>query len=163
MKFIWNSFATRELNGLLLYNGRYNEKHDFLSLEVIDGSVTFSFSLGTSTTRVSASIPGGVSDGEWHTVTVDYYNRVRQWLISVFVESAKLFTLDIIKIYSFSYHLRFQLKYSQCITINYFSLKTLWIVQYTKLNKKKYWICASRSFSYCNPYYILSLKWISCL
>ncbi|XP_064085068.1 protocadherin-like wing polarity protein stan isoform X1 [Macrobrachium nipponense] len=69
------SFSTRDLNGLLLYNGRYNEKHDFLALEVIDGSVTFSFSLGTSTTRVSASIPGGVSDGEWHTVSVDYYNR----------------------------------------------------------------------------------------
>ncbi|MPC52442.1 Protocadherin-like wing polarity protein stan [Portunus trituberculatus] len=52
------SFATREPNGLLLYNGRYNEKHDFLSLEVVDGHVVFSFSLGTITTRVSASLPG---------------------------------------------------------------------------------------------------------
>ncbi|XP_045101942.1 protocadherin-like wing polarity protein stan isoform X7 [Portunus trituberculatus] len=69
------SFATREPNGLLLYNGRYNEKHDFLSLEVVDGHVVFSFSLGTITTRVSASLPGGVHDGNWHTVTVDYYYR----------------------------------------------------------------------------------------
>ncbi|KAG7177210.1 Cadherin EGF LAG seven-pass G-type receptor 3-like [Homarus americanus] len=69
------SFATRKSNGLLLYNGRYNEKHDFVSLEMVDGTVVFSFSLGTSTTRVSASLPDGVDDGDWHTVTVDYYNR----------------------------------------------------------------------------------------
>lgn len=70
------SFATREASGLLLYNGRYNEKHDFLSLELVDGMVVFSFSLGTTTTRVSASIQGGVNDGDWHTVFVNYFNRV---------------------------------------------------------------------------------------
>ncbi|XP_069162090.1 protocadherin-like wing polarity protein stan isoform X3 [Procambarus clarkii] len=69
------SFATREPDGLLLYNGRYNEKHDFVSLEVVGGAVEFSFSLGTTTTKVSASLPGGVDDGEWHTISVDYYNR----------------------------------------------------------------------------------------
>ncbi|KAK4300812.1 hypothetical protein Pmani_027014 [Petrolisthes manimaculis] len=69
------SFATREASGLLLYNGRYNEKHDFLSLELMDGGVVFSFSLGTTITRVSASIPGGVNDGDWHTVFVNYFNR----------------------------------------------------------------------------------------
>lgn len=83
-----DSFATREPDGLLLYNGRYNEKHDFLSLEVVGGSVVFSFSLGTTTTSVSASIPGGVDDGEWHTATVDYYNRVsRRSLDILTVES----------------------------------------------------------------------------
>ncbi|XP_076066701.1 protocadherin-like wing polarity protein stan isoform X3 [Oratosquilla oratoria] len=69
------SFATREPDGILLYNGRYNEKHDFVALEIVNGSIRFSFSLGTTTTRVSASLPGGVDDGEWHTVSVDYYNR----------------------------------------------------------------------------------------
>ncbi|KAG0726156.1 Protocadherin-like wing polarity protein stan [Chionoecetes opilio] len=70
------SFATRDPNGLLLYNGRYNEKHDFMSLEVVAGEVVFSFSLGTTTTRVSAVLPGGVHDGNWHTVAVEYYYRV---------------------------------------------------------------------------------------
>lgn len=73
-------FATRRPNGLLLYNGRYNEKHDFVSLEVVEGAVLFSFSLGTTTTRVSASLPDGVDDGEWHSVSVYYYNRVSAWL-----------------------------------------------------------------------------------
>lgn len=61
---------------MLLYNGRYNEKHDFVSLEIVEGRVVFSFSLGTVTTRVAASVPGGVHDGDWHTVTVDYNYRV---------------------------------------------------------------------------------------
>ena len=39
-------FATHERDGLLLYNGRYNEQHDFISLEIIDGVLQFSFSLG---------------------------------------------------------------------------------------------------------------------
>ncbi|KAK9696737.1 Laminin G domain [Popillia japonica] len=68
-------FATHERNGLLLYNGRYNEQHDFISLEVVDGGVQFSFSLGSTVTRASASIPNGVADGEWHTVTVNYFNK----------------------------------------------------------------------------------------
>lgn len=66
-------FATHERNGLLLYNGRYNEQHDFISLEVVDGGVQFSFSLGSTVTRASASIPNGVADGEWHTVSSTYY------------------------------------------------------------------------------------------
>lgn len=33
-------------------------------------------SLGESTTTVSPFIPGGVSDGQWHTVQLKYYNKV---------------------------------------------------------------------------------------
>lgn len=36
----------------------------------------FSFSLGSDVTKATATIPGGVSDGEWHTVTASYFNRV---------------------------------------------------------------------------------------
>jgi len=61
---------------LLFYNGRYNEKHDFIALELIAGQVQFSFSLGTTITRVIASVEGGVSDGKWRQVTIDYHNRV---------------------------------------------------------------------------------------
>lgn len=68
-------FATRSRNGLLLYNGRYNEQHDFIALEIVDSGVEFSFSLGGGTTKAVAKIPGGVSDGDWHTVKVNYYNR----------------------------------------------------------------------------------------
>lgn len=72
------SFATQTLNGLLLYNGRYNEHHDFIALEIVDGKMQFSFSLGDKTTQATATIPGGVSDGNWHSVEVHYFNKVRQ-------------------------------------------------------------------------------------
>ncbi|XP_044754021.1 protocadherin-like wing polarity protein stan isoform X2 [Coccinella septempunctata] len=68
-------FATQSLNGLLLYNGRYNEHHDFIALEIVNGKVQFSFSLGDKSTQATAAIPGGVSDGNWHTVEVHYFNR----------------------------------------------------------------------------------------
>ncbi|XP_077984710.1 cadherin EGF LAG seven-pass G-type receptor 2-like isoform X2 [Glandiceps talaboti] len=70
------SFVTISRNALLFYNGRYNEKHDFIGLEIIDSKLQFSFSTGGGTTaRVMASIPGGVSDGLWHDVTIDYYAK----------------------------------------------------------------------------------------
>ncbi|XP_048219002.1 cadherin EGF LAG seven-pass G-type receptor 2 isoform X2 [Perognathus longimembris pacificus] len=69
------SFATKERNGLLLYNGRFNEKHDFVALEVIQEQVQLTFSAGESTTTVSPFVPGGVSDGQWHTVQLRYYNK----------------------------------------------------------------------------------------
>ncbi|XP_055958206.1 protocadherin-like wing polarity protein stan [Patella vulgata] len=69
------SFATQEKNGLLFYNGRFNEKHDFISLEIADGQVTFSFSLGGSITSVFPYVEGGVSNGQWWKVKVEYLNR----------------------------------------------------------------------------------------
>ncbi len=70
-------FATHDKNALLFYNGRYNEKHDFVALEIMDGQVQFSYSLGSEVTRVSATVDGGVHDGEWHQVELRYYNKVR--------------------------------------------------------------------------------------
>lgn len=40
------SFATPNQNGLLLYNGRYNDKNDFIAIEIVDGHLVFSFSTG---------------------------------------------------------------------------------------------------------------------
>lgn len=68
-------FATELADGLLLYNGRYNERHDFIALEIVDSRVQFSFSLGDEVTRATASIPGGVSDGQWHEAEISYINR----------------------------------------------------------------------------------------
>nr|XP_036862660.1 cadherin EGF LAG seven-pass G-type receptor 1 isoform X3 [Manis javanica] len=62
------TFATQERNALLLYNGRFNEKHDFIALEIVEEQVQLTFSAGETTTTVTPQIPGGVSDGRWHTV-----------------------------------------------------------------------------------------------
>ncbi|XP_060713609.1 cadherin EGF LAG seven-pass G-type receptor 2 isoform X1 [Tachysurus vachellii] len=69
------SFATREPNGLLLYNGRFNEKHDFIAMEIVNEQVQLTFSAGETKTTVSPIILGGVSDGEWHSVHMHYYNK----------------------------------------------------------------------------------------
>ncbi|XP_036157861.1 cadherin EGF LAG seven-pass G-type receptor 1 isoform X4 [Myotis myotis] len=69
------TFATRERNALLLYNGRFNEKHDFIALEVVGEQVQLTFSAGETTTTVAPQVPGGVSDGRWHAVQVQYYNK----------------------------------------------------------------------------------------
>ncbi|KAJ0179731.1 hypothetical protein K1T71_004322 [Dendrolimus kikuchii] len=74
-------FATQTTSGLLLYNGRYNERHDFLALEVISTGagrhagpgLRFSFGLGAGKSEVT--VAGNIADGMWHTVEVEYYNR----------------------------------------------------------------------------------------
>ncbi|KAL4624920.1 cadherin EGF LAG seven-pass G-type receptor 1 [Arapaima gigas] len=68
-------FATRERNALLLYNGRFNEKHDFIALEIVEEQVQLTFSAGETKTTVSPFVPGGVSDGQWHSVQLHYYNK----------------------------------------------------------------------------------------
>ncbi|CAN9508289.1 unnamed protein product [Ophioblennius macclurei] len=69
------TFATRERNALLLYNGRFNEKHDFIALEIINEQIQLTFSGGETKTTVSPYVPGGVSDGQWHSVQLHYYNK----------------------------------------------------------------------------------------
>ncbi|XP_042896981.1 protocadherin-like wing polarity protein stan isoform X2 [Parasteatoda tepidariorum] len=68
-------FATRQKNALILYNGRYNDKHDFIAMEIIDSQLVVSFSLGSNVSEVSARIPGGLSDGQWHEAELTYLNR----------------------------------------------------------------------------------------
>lgn len=43
----FSSFATLENSGLLFYNGRFNEKHDFIALEIQEGQVVLKYSTGT--------------------------------------------------------------------------------------------------------------------
>ncbi|RVE73479.1 hypothetical protein OJAV_G00049860 [Oryzias javanicus] len=69
------TFATKEPNGLLLYNGRFNEKHDFIAMEIINEQIQLTFSAGETKTTVSPFVSGGVSDGQWHAVDVHYYNK----------------------------------------------------------------------------------------
>jgi hypothetical protein len=77
-------FATQSDSGLLLYNGRYNEKHDFIALEIVAGAIRFSFSLGSNVTTTVATLPHRVNDGNWHSVTVQYFNKVRKLHSSLF-------------------------------------------------------------------------------
>ncbi|CAG5981183.1 unnamed protein product [Menidia menidia] len=69
------TFATKESSGLLFYNGRFNEKHDFIAMEIISEQIQLTFSAGETKTTVSPFILGGVSDGQWHVVEVHYYNK----------------------------------------------------------------------------------------
>ncbi|XP_056454757.1 cadherin EGF LAG seven-pass G-type receptor 1-like [Gadus chalcogrammus] len=69
------SFATRERSGLLLYNGRFNQKHDFIALELVDEQVQLTFCTGDTKTVVSPFVEGGLSDGQWHSVHLRYYNK----------------------------------------------------------------------------------------
>lgn len=43
---VFPRFATRERNALLLYNGRFNEKHDFIAVEIIEEQIQLTFSGG---------------------------------------------------------------------------------------------------------------------
>jgi len=47
------SFSTLMKSGLLLYNGRYNHRHDVISLELRDHRAVFSLSLGDETHSIS--------------------------------------------------------------------------------------------------------------
>jgi len=49
-----------------------------MALELVEGHVEFSFSLGAGVTRVAAfPLPGvQLTDGNWHQVAVSYLNRV---------------------------------------------------------------------------------------
>lgn len=76
-------FATQEKTGLLLYNGRFNEEHDFVGLEIVDSQVTFTFSLGGNHSSVSTYIPGGVSTGQWFPVTLHYHKWVSAFGLGV--------------------------------------------------------------------------------
>lgn len=84
----WNitmslKFATYMSNAVLLYNGRYNNKKDFLALEIVNGQVQLSVSLGGIDANgkdivhtVKSFLPGGVNDGSWHVVKARYNQKL---------------------------------------------------------------------------------------
>lgn len=48
-------FATRDRNALLLYNGRFNQKHDFIALEIINEQIQLTFSAGRNSSSLLPS------------------------------------------------------------------------------------------------------------
>ena len=69
-------FATLQSNAVLLYNGRYNNKNDFVAIQIINGQVQFTVSTGKDAASALTNVRGGVNDGEWHTVTAVFKNQV---------------------------------------------------------------------------------------
>lgn len=59
-------FATREPNGLLLYNGRFNEKHDFIAMEIIEEQIQLTYSAGRTV------VPGTASESHFQDSRVLY-------------------------------------------------------------------------------------------
>ena len=66
-----------EHSGLLLFNGWYNGKHDFIAVEVWQGQVWCRLSLFSHKVIVTSNVNGGVIDSNWHKVEVAFQNRVR--------------------------------------------------------------------------------------
>lgn len=76
-------FSTVEPSGLLLYNGRLNERHDFLAVEIIQGQVQLKYSTGTLGPAccgicVMGAVRGPVLSGE---------RRVLPWMKPVLREA----------------------------------------------------------------------------
>ncbi len=68
-------FATRSgSGGVLLYNGRLDDKNDFIALELLEGARTLllHFSTGTDYKRVTLYRRQGFADGHFHRIEVNY-------------------------------------------------------------------------------------------
>jgi hypothetical protein len=67
-------FATTQSNGLLFYNGRFDEKNDFISLQFNDNNLIFSYSTGsTKSDVIIQTTPNYLNDGEWHKESIFNY------------------------------------------------------------------------------------------
>ena len=77
-------FATRERNALLLYNGRFNEKHDFIAVEIVNEQIQLTFSGGETHTWSLWAGPGPPALG-WGRIWNRTQNRLTRgqtpWLL----------------------------------------------------------------------------------
>lgn len=76
---VFLSFSTLQTDGMIMYIGRYSQQHDFLALEIIGSQVAFSFAVGRLIMRVMVGVRGGVSDGNWHVIKLDYRDKVSHY------------------------------------------------------------------------------------
>ena len=95
-------FTTTEHSGLLLFNGRYDGKHDFIAVEVWQGQVWCRLSLFSHKVIVTSNVNGGVIDGNWHKVEVALQNRVR-----IFFEKNFQYEYHFISVYAHECELHF--------------------------------------------------------
>jgi hypothetical protein len=77
------SIATVASDGVLLYNGRYGHKHDYIALLIVNGVPAFEYAaVGARARRtvLADRAYNHINDGHWHTVLVEYDEGVR-WLV----------------------------------------------------------------------------------
>ena len=77
-------FATKDANGLLLYNGpaspvEEGDVYDFVAVELSKGRVLVSMSLGNVSIHVGVTKSPALNDGKWHLVEVDMKGTVGAW------------------------------------------------------------------------------------
>ncbi|XP_055329207.1 laminin subunit alpha-like [Paramacrobiotus metropolitanus] len=60
----------RSNNGVILAVGTVKKRRDYLAIQLIDGTVDFSFDNGAGPTHVNVTLPSRffICDGEWHTI-----------------------------------------------------------------------------------------------
>lgn len=73
--------ATIAHDGIILFSGDRN--HDFLEVSIQDRTLKAEYSLGdrTQVVQLEGSRTNRVNDGEWHTVKLSFYDRVRKMLL----------------------------------------------------------------------------------
>lgn len=126
---------------------------------------------GESSTQVSPFLPGGVSDGNWHTVHIHYYNKVRLHLLLIIIHAVlafmptKLFELwrsaawpsachHVTHAYS-PLHLAFDFFFFSCFFIFLSRLHAMWV-----------WVCVRVHMhllppSFPAPFLLLSFLFLS--
>lgn len=62
-------FKTKELNGLMFFNG--GRKDDFIAVELVDGHIHYAVNVGDGTTiKLRDNVPVHLNDNRWHTVGI---------------------------------------------------------------------------------------------
>lgn len=72
-------FATVQSNSLLLYNSGGSSSGEFFALELLEGSISLSYDLGSGPVKLKTKKP--VSDGQFHSVTVRRVGNVCTFLM----------------------------------------------------------------------------------
>lgn len=61
-------FKTRELNGLIMFNG--GRKEDFVAVELVDGHISYVVNIGDGPVHLRDTVKTHLNDNRWHTVGI---------------------------------------------------------------------------------------------
>lgn len=70
-------FKTTEPDGLLLYSG--GKGQDFLSMELIDGYLYYTYNMGNGAQVIKGNTPGPLNDNRWHLVSLSRLEKTSQF------------------------------------------------------------------------------------
>ncbi|XP_031558160.1 protocadherin Fat 4-like [Actinia tenebrosa] len=93
-------FSTSTPDGLLLYNndGTTDMDGDFISLEIVQGKIRFSYNLGFTPTPAVVVVDKVVNDGKWHHVMVIRDKKTAQVEVDSIFRGSGSVTGDFIKL-----------------------------------------------------------------